>query len=151
MPLTVKINGRSYIEYALSCPDCNAPMFLVPYGNKVLYKCSKAKETFCGGTHGSKPDGSPLGIPADKLIRQKRRELHRIFDLLWNQPDSIMTRTNAYAWLQGIMNMNSTQAHISCFDGNQCDFIMQHLRSEFGLEAEPSPGEGRDGFFELSL
>ena len=62
-----------------------------------------------------------------------------------------MSRGAAYTWLQGAMSMTQQDAHISRFDAAQCRRVMAMVRSDFGLEPEPTPGEGQDGFFEVTL
>jgi hypothetical protein len=49
------------------------------------------------------------------------------------------------------MSMTQQDAHISRFDAAQCRRVMAMVRSDFGLEPEPTPGEGQDGFFEVTL
>jgi hypothetical protein len=151
MPRVVAILGRNLVEHDLDCPDCGAMMVLVEHRGKPIYRCARAKQTACQGTHGAKPDGSPMGVPAHWSVRAVRRKAHRVFDLLWNGPESRMSRGAAYRWLQGAMQMTESQAHISRFDAAQCERVLALVRADFGLEPEPVPGEGQDEFFEVTL
>lgn len=151
MPRNVSIAGRTLVEHDLDCPDCGAMLVLVEFRGKPLYKCIRANQTACQGTHGAHIDGAPMGVPAHWTVRAKRRKAHSVFDLLWNGPESKMSRGAAYRWLQGAMNMTEHDAHISRFDIAQCERVLALVRADFGLEPEPVPGEGQDGFFEVAL
>ena len=151
MPRIVIIAGRPRTEHDLVCPDCGAMLGLTEFRGKIIYKCLRASQTACQGSHGANPDGSPMGIPAHWTVRAVRKKTHAVFDLLWNGPGSRMSRGAAYHWLQGVMQMNESQAHISRFDAAQCERVLALVRADFGLEPEPSPGEGVDGFFEVVL
>lgn len=126
-------------------------MALVAFAGKVIYKCIRHTQTGCQGCHGAHPDGRPRGTPAPWPVRAERKKAHRVFDLLWNGPGATLSRDAAYRWLQGAMQMTPDQAHISRFDAAQCARVLELVRADFGLEPEPIPGEGQDGFFEVTL
>lgn len=151
MPRNILIAGRTLVEQDLDCPDCGSMLVLVEFRGKPLYKCIRASQTACQGAHGAKPDGSPMGIPAHWSVRAIRRKAHSVFDLLWDPRRGMMSRGAAYHWLQGAMKMSEHDAHISRFDAAQCERVLALVRSDFGLEPEPVPGEGQDGFFEVAL
>lgn len=151
MPRTVTIAGRTLTEHDLNCPDCGAVLVLTDFRGKPVYRCIRASQTACQGSHGAQPDGRPMGIPAHWTVRAERKKAHRVFDLLWNGPGSRMSRGAAYHWLQGAMKMSEHDAHISRFDAAQCARVLALVRAEFGLEPEPILGDGQDGFYEVTL
>ena len=103
---------------------CGAPMVLretrkytYPNGQpRKFWGCSRWPD--CKGIHGAHPDGSPLGIPADKPTRQARIEAHAVFDAAWRSRG--MTRREAYVWLQELTGLDRGAAHISKFDAKTC-------------------------------
>lgn len=108
----------------LACPECGAPMVLretakyrYPNGDpRRFYGCSRWPS--CDGIHGAHPDGTPLGIPADKPTKAARIVAHAAFDSLWK--GGAMKRRAAYRWMQQAMNLPEAEAHISMFDAAQC-------------------------------
>lgn len=151
MPRTVFLNNSDLTEQDLDCPDCGAMMVLVVHDKKVIYRCVRYRDGKCQGCHGAHPDGRPLGVPAHWSVRAERKKAHAVFDLLWRPPVGRMSRSAAYLWLQDRMKMTPDLAHISRFDADQCGRVLACMKAEFGLEQEPSPGDGVDGYFEVSL
>lgn len=148
---TITIAGVKLFEHKLDCPDCGSLMHLVEFKGKALYKCSRAEQTFCRGCHGAKSDGSPMGTPAHWTVRAVRRKAHQVFDLLWNTGSPRISRDGAYRWLQGAMQLPSDKAHISHFDIEQCERMIRLVKADFGIEPPIDIGEGRTGFFDVSL
>lgn len=96
-----------------------------------FYGCSGWPE--CSGTHGAHPDGSPLGIPADKATREARIRAHRAFDLLWRR-GSTSGRRRAYRALMRLMGISKAGAHIGRFTMEQCETLIERLEKE-GIHA----------------
>lgn len=72
------------------------------------------------GTHNSGPYAEfPLGRLADAQLREAKKMAHRIFDGLW-QKEKLMTRKEAYAWMQRIMRLSPRDAHIGEMTFEQC-------------------------------
>lgn len=88
----------------------------------------------CEATHGAHPDGTPLGIPADRVTKQERIAAHLIFDQLWMGPLATMTRTQAYHWMQKAMGKSVQEAHIGRFDVGECRRLQLLLREHFGAD-----------------
>ena len=70
------------VERDLTCPQCGAKMRLrktdrFKYHNerkRWFYACERYP--LCKATHNCHYDGTPLGVPGDKLTRKKRCEFH---------------------------------------------------------------------------
>lgn len=108
----------------VTCPECGAPMvlretekFRYPNGDaRRFWGCSRFPA--CDGIHGAHPDGTPLGIPADKATKQARITAHAAFDSLWK--GGAMSRKAAYRWMQQALAMTEDEAHIGRFTIEQC-------------------------------
>ena len=110
----------------LVCPDCGAAMPLVPNTKKKGTMCYQCVKGCC--THGARPNGKPLGVPADKATRAARVKAHRVFDRLWSGPAATMPREAAYRLMQKLMGVSAHKAHIARFDAAQCRTLIQRLR-----------------------
>lgn len=108
---------------------CGARALLRPasvvHGDKAiddyLYVCSRFP--LCDsyvGVH--KHSLKPLGTLADKTLRGKRIEAHKIFNRLWES--GIMKKWQAYKWMEAKFGLNSQQAHIAKFSGYMCDELI---------------------------
>ena len=104
-------------ETVLECPQCGGQMHLVDMRSGRFYSCDNFPKCKC--FHGCHPDGSPLGIPANKETRDARRELHRWFDALWKTGN--LSRGGAYRKLQSHMRMTESDCHIGRFTKKQCE------------------------------
>lgn len=60
--------------------------------NKRFYQCKQWPE--CRGTHGAHPNGTPMGTPASKILREYRQKMHELID------EVIPDRASQYAWLK---------------------------------------------------
>lgn len=88
----------------------------------------------CKAAHGAHKDtGKPLGTPADKKTKKARIHAHDAFDQLWK--DKHMSRSEAYEWMQEAMGMMEDEAHIGCFDIDQCGELVLKVE-EYLEEAE---------------
>lgn len=117
------------------CPYCNAVSELVlgrriyPHIPKIhdkkYYLCAP-----CKAWVGCHPDSdTPLGTLADAYLRAARSEAHKAFDTIWRQ--SVMSRTQAYAWLSKEMNVPPAKCHIGMFDMDQCRRVVALCSSAF--------------------
>lgn len=104
-------------EEVLDCPECDGKMHLIDTRTGRFYGCENYPE--CQTTHGCHPDGSPLGIPANKETREIRMEVHRWFDPLWMLGK--LSRGAAYRKLQSHMHMNQKECHVGRFTREQCE------------------------------
>ena len=76
----------------------------------------------CGAYCGCRPDGHPLGTPADERTREMRKQAHRMFDPLWQF--NYMTRQAAYTWLAEQMRLDEDDTHIGNFTAEQCQLVV---------------------------
>jgi ssDNA-binding Zn-finger/Zn-ribbon topoisomerase 1 len=74
-----------------------------------FYGCSNYPK--CTETHGSHPNGEPLGIPADKETRLLRTEVHRLLGEKFGDWKTInkKQKNKMYKWLKE----NTSLGHIS--------------------------------------
>lgn len=107
----------------LKCGECGALMVLrkSPKFPKPFYGCSRFPE--CRGTHGAHPNGSPLGVPASKEVKEWRIKAHDAFDTLWKCGGINMTRKKAYQLLTQEMG-ESKQVHIGELDIEGCNRVI---------------------------
>lgn len=91
----------------------------------------------CDVTHSVHPDGTPMGTPAARHVREARIEAHNVFDAFWKGRG--WTRREGYLWLQRAMGLPKDLAHIAHFNFNQCQALIAVIRDE--LEANPLPTE----------
>lgn len=107
----------------LKCADCDHSMYLDASAyNGLRYLCSVPR---CGGTHGAHPDGSPLGVPADRKTRQARIAAHRAFDSLWSNGAQ---RLDAYDWLAKALGIKPEECHFALFDRARCERVIELVR-----------------------
>lgn len=76
------------------------------------------------GTHGN--TNRPLGTMAKYQLRELRKEAHRAFDPIWKNL-KIMSRTEAYAWMQEEMGLHKKEAHIGLFTEEQCNELIKKI------------------------
>ena len=107
------------------CPYCGSPAVLrngsYVYGKdsiaKKLYVCSKYP--VCDAYVGVFKDNlTPKGTLANSELRNKRIRAHKAFDEIWRS--GIMSRGQAYQWMQHKFGLSKDQAHIGCFSDYMC-------------------------------
>ena len=112
------------------CPYCKAKATLHPasyvFGeaakpDSFLYVCDRypACDSYVGAHRSSK---LPMGTLADGDLRHKRIQAHKALGWLWNS--GLMTKTQAYKWLQAKLGLSSEQAHIAKFSHYMCDSLI---------------------------
>lgn len=134
MVITVPTLTASYPgSRLLDCPECGGHMVLrksqkYPH---PFYGCSKFP--FCLATHGAHPDGSPLGVPADKETKQWRIKAHAALDPLWGRDNPQFDRQEAkyrrkiaYNWLAAQLAIRDVHrdCHIAMFDSERCQAVI---------------------------
>lgn len=115
----------------LICPECGAPLVLrtttrFTYRNgspRKFYGCSRFP--LCEAAHGANPDGTPLGIPANKETKKARMAAHDKFDSYWQKKQ--LHKNQAYKLLQDIMQLSPNDAHIAMFSKEQCAELIERL------------------------
>lgn len=100
----------------VSCPECERPMKLLTsnvfkYRNGQFRRYWRCSDKKCSGRHGAHPDGTPLGRPAKKEVRQARTYLHLLFDQIWDTTNKIEKRA-MQLWLAN----NTSTGHVSDMD-----------------------------------
>ncbi len=114
------------------CRYCGGVIKLIPasavYGESTqrlgmegesVYQCQNCNARV--GCH--KGTTRALGNVANEVLRLKRMEAHRVFDVLWKS--GRMTRTGAYRWLAGELHLPEGRAHIGGFEMGQCQRVIE--------------------------
>lgn len=97
------------------------------YGKKSkLYVCMHCKARV--GTHPG--TDHPLGTLADEETRTARMEAHRSFDPLWKS--KTMKRRAAYEWLAGELRIPTAECHISWFEPDRCQRVVEVVTERNG-------------------
>lgn len=115
----------------IHCPNCGAKATLHPasfvYGNsrgtdKYLYVCDRypACNSYVAAHRATL---RPMGSLADAALRNKRIQAHRAFDRLWRS--GLMTKKEAYQWMQAEFGLHEDQAHIAQFGTYMCDRLIR--------------------------
>lgn len=73
------------------------------------------------------PKGRKLGKFINKETQNCRVKAHRAFDKLFQGEKPLMTRTEAYQYLQYLMNLDQKDAHIGKFSIAQCQELIDLL------------------------
>ena len=114
----------------VKCPYCGAHAALrsaeVVHGKRAqagekLWICSRypACDSYVG-VH--KNSNEPLGTLANKALRRKRIDAHRVFNQL--SDSGMMNRGQSYKWLQAKFALSYRQAHIGKFSEYMCDEVI---------------------------
>lgn len=100
-----------------ACPSCGEPMVLRQsdkYPKAPFWGCSKYPR--CQETHGAHPDGTPLGTPATRVVKQMRIDAHKMLETCWDY-DYPSDRKAMYAWLQEKVDQRKlTHSHVAEMD-----------------------------------
>lgn len=133
-----------YSKYSASCGECGSAMELQRGTYGRFWSCSRWPK--CTGTHGAHPDGKPFGTPANAATRRARVEAHAAFDRLWQREPGerrLMSRKQAYRWLQETMQLLECDAHIGQFTIAQCDRLIRAVANH--LDPDPCPDPATTG------
>ena len=118
----------------LKCPYCGGSAILRPatfvYGDKAIeeyvYVCTNFPEcnSYVGVHCGT---CKPKGTLANGDLRNLRIKAHKLFSRFWRC--GIMSKKQAYYWLQYQFGLSENQAHIGCFSQYMCRKLMDECRS----------------------
>ena len=120
----------------IHCPNCGAKATLHPasyvYDNSrsagsYLYVCNRYP--ICNSyVAAHRSTLLPMGSLADAELRHKRIQAHRAFDRLWRS--GLMSKKEAYQWMQTEFGLHEEQAHIAQFGTYMCDRLI-HACEQF--------------------
>lgn len=102
----------------------NSLIYGKPYGSGFAYRCTKCSAFV--GTHKNSPE-KPLGILADKEMRELRRKCHALFDKRWSNGRQ---RTVAYGWLAFRMGYQRGKCHFSWMDAKDLARALKILEED---------------------
>lgn len=115
------------------CPYCGAMAVLrdgtYVYGDRsrgeMLYVCSNYPkcDSYVGVHHGT---DRPMGTLANAELRNKRIKTHRLFDQIWQS--KLMTRKEAYRWMEYFMGLSKRDSHIGKFSDYRCQILMDKCK-----------------------
>ncbi|USL90005.1 hypothetical protein [Vibrio phage vB_VpaS_CHI] len=116
------------------CDNCQSPR-IVNADNCIIYGRNHGdwpRVWFCRNCNaavGCHPGTNyPMGKMATSETRQARRRAHKHFDKIFRK-HGIMSRTDAYYWLARSMNIPKAECHISYFDAEQCERVVELSRN----------------------
>lgn len=112
------------------CPYCGAKAALhsasyvygeTANGSDLLYVCDRYPKcnSYVAAHRKSK---KPMGTLANGDLRNKRIQAHRAFDWIWKS--GLMTKWQAYKWMQSKLGLSDKQAHIAKFSEYMCDRLI---------------------------
>lgn len=117
----------------IRCPYCGHTAVLrkaaAVYKEKALeeylYVCSNYPEcdSYVGVHKGTL---LPKGSLANGNLRHKRIVAHHYFDSIWKH--GILSKKNAYRWLQDNFSLTGRQAHIGQFSDYMCEQVIAESR-----------------------
>ncbi|MFY9225860.1 MAG: zinc-finger-containing protein [Blastocatellia bacterium] len=122
-------NNNLVKKVALKCPDCGEWMSLREGRYGLSYFCNNFPR--CRGSHKASKRGKPLGFPANQETRTWRIKAHKVLEMLYKGQNSLMTKTEAYAFLAYTMGLSKKQAHIAKFTLEQCKEAVEVLDFSF--------------------
>lgn len=121
----------------IKCPYCGSQAFLRPasvvHGTRAvpgskLYVCARYPACDAYVT-AHRSTLLPMGTLANRELRHKRQLAHMAFNQLWES--RLMTKKQAYLWLQAKLNLPESEAHIARFSERRCQQVID-LCAGFG-------------------
>lgn len=109
----------------IPCPDCTGQLMLKTSDLGLFYGCEHFPQ--CKAWHKAFKTGDPVGVPANQTTRKWRAKAHKVFDKLFNGKRAVMTKSEAYCYIQELMNLPEHQAHIGRFSKQQCKELISLL------------------------
>lgn len=113
----------------IKCPYCGAQAFRRPAAavrrnarpGEEVYVCARfpACDAYVSA---HKESGLPMGTLANRPLREKRRQAHIALSQLWER--GLMTKKEAYRWLQVQLSLPETEAHIGRFSDYRCEQVI---------------------------
>lgn len=116
------------------CRYCGSNVKLVD--DKELYGKSYGGELYlcqnggCQARVGCHPDGSPLGILANRELRRWRSVAHEAFDPLYEAYDRDLSRDGAGYYIQQAIGVPEEKTHIAMLDLGECKNLIFWLMKE---------------------
>ena len=122
----------------IKCPYCGSRALLRPasvvYGAKAAdpaapyYVCARfpACDAYVAA---HKKNCLPMGSLANAELRRKRIQAHAALDRLWES--GLMSKKQAYLWLQVELGLPEQEAHIGRFSIFRCEQVIQLCGSFF--------------------
>lgn len=122
----------------IKCPYCGSRALLRPasvvYGERATdpaapyYVCARypACDSYVAAHRNTR---LPMGTLADSKLRRKRIQAHAAFDRL--EKNGLMSKRQAYLWLQAKLNLPEQEAHIGKFSTFRCEQVIQLCESFF--------------------
>ncbi len=122
----------------IKCPYCGSRALLRPasvvYGGKAkdpaapYYVCAHypACDAYVAAHRRTR---LPMGTLAGPELRRKRIQAHTAFDRLWK--NGLMSKQQAYRWLQAKLDLPEQEAHIGKFSAFRCEQVIQLCGSFF--------------------
>ena len=113
----------------IKCPYCGSQALLRPASvvhkhtvpGEEVYVC--ARFPACDAYVSAHRDSHlPMGTLADMSLRIKRRQAHIALSQLWER--GLMTRKEAYRWLQVQLGLPESEAHIGRFSAYRCEQVI---------------------------
>jgi len=68
----------------------------------------------------------PRGTLAKGDLRNKRIKAHKVLELLWKK--NIMSKKEAYRWVEYFMGLEKDEGHIGFFSDYRCDLLMDKVK-----------------------
>lgn len=123
----------------IKCPYCGARAYLRPasvvYGTSLpgskLYVCGNfpACDSYVAAHRTTQ---QPMGTLANKNLRRERQAAHAVFNQLWKC--GLMTKRQAYLWLQAKLDLPECEAHIAKFSEGRCHLVMDLCQQFLGAQ-----------------
>lgn len=122
----------------LKCPYCGSRALLRPasviYGKRATdptapyYVCPHypSCDSYVAAHKSSR---LPMGTLANAELRHKRIQAHAAFNRLWES--GLMSKRQAYLWLQAKLGLSEQEAHIGKFSMFRCEQVIQLCGSFF--------------------
>ena len=122
----------------IKCPYCGSRALLRPgsvvYGERAIdptapyYVCARYPtcDSYVAAHHRTR---LPMGTLADGALRHKRIQAHAAFNRLWE--DGLMSKRQAYLWLQAKLGLPKEETHIGKFSAFRCEQVIQYCGSFF--------------------
>ena len=73
-----------------------------------------------------------MGTLANKNLRRERQAAHAAFNQLWKS--GLMTKRQAYLWLQAKLDLPECEAHIAKFSEGRCHLVVDLCEQFFNAQ-----------------
>ena len=124
----------------INCPYGGAQAYLRPasviYGGHAvpgakLYVCGNypACDSYVAAHRSTQ---LPMGTLANKNLRRERQAAHAAFNQLWKS--GLMTKRQAYLWLQAKLDLPECEAHIAKFSEGRCHLVVDLCEHFFNAQ-----------------